>query len=85
MHTISRRKLRQFWEKKENIGSAAVLDSWYKMMDKGEWRNISDLRETFPHADLVGNCTIFNVGAATNSESSLTLIFAPSGAIFCTF
>lgn len=62
MHTISRRKLREFWERKENAGSMAVLDVWYKTMDRSVWRNISDLRETFPHADLVGSCTVFNVG-----------------------
>lgn len=62
MHTISRRKLREFWELKENANSVKPLDAWYKTMAKGEWNTFVELRETFPSADLVGTCTVFNVG-----------------------
>ena len=27
-----------------------------------DWQTINDLRATFPSADLVGNCTVFNIG-----------------------
>ena len=39
-----------------------VLDAWFKAMEGGEWQNIAELRQIFPHADLVGTCIVFNVG-----------------------
>jgi mRNA interferase HigB len=32
------------------------------MMKKAAWRNLAEVKRTFPGADLVGRCTVFNVG-----------------------
>ena len=26
------------------------------------WRSLADVRQTYPHADGVGRCTVFNIG-----------------------
>ena len=38
------------------------LDEWYRKLDELSFGNLVELRQTFPHADLFGTCTIFNVG-----------------------
>ncbi|MEO6588001.1 MAG: type II toxin-antitoxin system HigB family toxin [Pyrinomonadaceae bacterium] len=62
MHIIKRAKLVEFWEKKENSGSESFLDAWYRTMKKGTFDNIAQIREVYRHADIVGECIIFNVG-----------------------
>lgn len=60
MHIISKRRLREFWENDPH--SENPLNEWHKRLSKLEAANIAQLRQTFPDADLVGNCIIFNVG-----------------------
>jgi mRNA interferase HigB len=31
-------------------------------VSKAAWRSLADVREVFPHADAVYDCTIFNIG-----------------------
>jgi mRNA interferase HigB len=38
------------------------LDRWYKIARKAKWKSLTEVRETFPHADLVGELTVFNIG-----------------------
>ncbi len=60
MHIITRRRLREFWE---NDSQAYVpLDEWYQKIKKLKTDNLVQLHQTFPHADLVGECIVFNVG-----------------------
>ncbi|MFI5273811.1 MAG: type II toxin-antitoxin system HigB family toxin [Ktedonobacterales bacterium] len=37
------------------------VTAWYNIASKATWRNLSDVRRTFPHADLVGDKTVFNI------------------------
>ncbi len=65
MHVISRKRLREFWERHPKAESS--LGRWHKVASKAYWRNLADVRTTFPHADLVkvaGGTTlvVFNVG-----------------------
>lgn len=34
---------------------------WHHIASKATWRNLSEVRQTFRHADLVGDKTIFNI------------------------
>ena len=45
-----------------HTGAKKPLDSWYRVAKKAHWQNITDVRVNFPHADVVGRCTIFNIG-----------------------
>ena len=59
MHVISKKKLKEFWEKHPDVKSN--LESWYKITSKAEWGNFVELRQNFPAADLVGYFTVFNI------------------------
>lgn len=61
MHIISRKTLLEF--AKKHPASYQPLDDWYRTARKATWQSIADVREVFPHADAVGDCTIFNIGA----------------------
>jgi len=56
---ISKRRLREFWEKHPD--ARARLEDWYAITRKTNWRHLADVRATFRHADPVGTCTVFNI------------------------
>lgn len=60
MHIITRRRLREFWENESQ--SKTALDEWYRRMKRLRVTSLADLHQTFPQADLVGTCIVFNVG-----------------------
>lgn len=60
MHIISRRALRQFWEKHPN--SQSPLSRWYKIVRHSEFGSFNELHATFPSADQVGDWVVFNIG-----------------------
>ena len=60
MHVISRKKLREFWERHPD--AQPPLDNWYRTANKARWRSLAEVRTVFPHADAVPNCTVFNIG-----------------------
>lgn len=59
MHIISRKRLREFWE--QHPDAEGPLREWFKITSKAEWDSLTDTRKDFPHADLVGICTVFNI------------------------
>lgn len=59
MHVISRRKLREFAA--QHADSGDWLDIWFYTANKARWRNIEDVHEVYPSADVVDKWTIFNV------------------------
>ena len=60
MRIVTKRRVREYWENDKS--SEKPLDAWYKAVKKLRVSNLADLRKIFPHADLVGKCTVFNVG-----------------------
>ena len=60
MWVVSLKRLREFW----GIHPLAELPlrAWFSQISAAQWRNFADLRSTFPSADMVGNCTGFNIG-----------------------
>lgn len=59
MHVISRKRLREFWVRHPDAQGA--LAGWFRVTGRAEWRNPAELRRVYPHADSVGDCTVFNV------------------------
>lgn len=59
MNTISRRKIREFVALHPN--SESSLSAWYKIAEKAKWQNIVEVRQDYPHADLVGRFVVFNI------------------------
>jgi mRNA interferase HigB len=37
------------------------LDTWWRIAKKARWKSLRDVRETYPHADPVGEYTVFNI------------------------
>jgi mRNA interferase HigB len=81
MRVISRRRVREFWEIHPEAETS--LDSWYRQLSRINPENLSELRKFFPHADLVGRCTVFNVGG--NKYRVITRIYFPTQIAYIRF
>jgi mRNA interferase HigB len=60
MHVISKKKLREFWEK--HAKSRSPLEAWYQVAKQAEWHNFAELRHAFKSAEAVGRFVIFDIG-----------------------
>ena len=38
------------------------MQLWIRVVKAADWDTFSDVRETFNHSDIYGDCTIFDVG-----------------------
>ncbi len=60
MHIITRKRILEFVDTHPEADQA--LDRWYRIVKRSGFESFSDLRLTFPSADLVGRLTVFNIG-----------------------
>jgi mRNA interferase HigB len=60
MHVISRKSLRNFWERHPD--GELPLRRWFKIVATTNFASFSELRRTFPSADLVDELVVFNIG-----------------------
>jgi mRNA interferase HigB len=60
MHIISKKKLRDFWERYPKAKSP--LEMWCQVARHAEWERFSDIKQSFNSADQVGNLTVFDIG-----------------------
>jgi mRNA interferase HigB len=60
MHVISKKNLRNFWEK--HARAQAPLEAWFQVALAAGWESFSDVQKTFSTADQVGKFTVFNIG-----------------------
>ena len=59
MRVISKKPLREFWEKHQN--AKEPLENWFKEASRSHWANLADVRRAYPHCDLYGACYILNI------------------------
>lgn len=59
MHIISRKKLLEAARTHRDLSEP--LDAWYRIAKKAAWKNLMDVRRTFPAADVVERFTVFNI------------------------
>jgi mRNA interferase HigB len=59
MEIISYGPIKRFIQKHPE--SKSGLNTWYKTAKNATWKNLSEVKNTYPHADLYGSCTIFNI------------------------
>ena len=59
MRIISRKALRRFWEKHPD--AETPLETWFRITKHARWSSLAEVRRDFPHADLAGICTVFNI------------------------
>ncbi|CAN5756902.1 type II toxin-antitoxin system HigB family toxin [soil metagenome] len=81
MRILTKKTLQSFWERYPDSKNA--LRYWYQTTIKAEWNNLIEVRNDFPHADLVGVCTIFNIGG--NKYRLITKIYYPNKKVLIRF
>src|SRR6267142_3208913 len=64
MRIITRKRLHEF--AKRYVDAAAPLAAWAKIVQAAKWKNLDEVRLTYPHADAVRvssgrEATVFNV------------------------
>ena len=60
MYVISKKKLREFWDKHPQAKSP--LEAWYQVAKQAEWEKFTDVRKAFNTADAVGKFVVFDIG-----------------------
>jgi len=78
MHVISRKRLKDFYEKEKQ--AEQPLLAWYRIVKNSRFGNLAELRRTFPSADQVGSCTVFDIGG--NKYRLITVIHFNTGKVF---
>ncbi len=78
MHIISRKALRQFWEKYPD--SKTALARWFKIVQHTTFQTFDELRTTFPSADKVGKWIVFNIGG--NKYRLITVVHFNRGKVY---
>lgn len=59
MKVISFKRIREF--NSVHLDSKNSLRAWFTTVKKAHWRNLAELKETYPAADQVGRYTVFNI------------------------
>lgn len=60
MRVIARRTLREYYTARPEV--KAALEAWYALVQRADWKQPTDILQTFPKARLVGkNRAIFNI------------------------
>ena len=59
MRIIKRAALEQFWLRHPDAKTS--LESWFAVVRAATWQTPADMKRVYPHADLVGCRTVFNI------------------------
>jgi mRNA interferase HigB len=59
LHVIRRRKLLEAGDRHGDL--VEPLDVWYRIAKRAGWKNLVEVRQQLPTADLVGRFLVFNV------------------------
>ena len=60
---ISRKRLRQFWEKPAYADAEQSLKAWFREASQADWANPMAVKAAFRSASIVGNDrVVFNIG-----------------------
>jgi mRNA interferase HigB len=59
VRVISKRAITEFVA--NHSDSSPSLEQWYAVVRKAGWHSLADVKQVYPHADLVGRRTVFNI------------------------
>lgn len=59
MHVISLKRIRDFFTKHRDAEQALL--AWYRVARRSRWKDLAELKLSYPHADLVGELTVINI------------------------
>ncbi|MBL8210056.1 MAG: type II toxin-antitoxin system HigB family toxin [Bryobacterales bacterium] len=60
MEIVGAAKLQEFWKK--HAKAKNPLRNWWKVAEEAQWKNLVEIRQTYPSADFADGNTIFNIG-----------------------
>ena len=78
MHIVSRKALKDFWEKHPD--SEKPLKAWFKIVDATRYEGYNALKATFGTIDKVGDKIVFNIGG--NKYRLITVIHFNYGRVY---
>ena len=78
MHIISKKALKDFWEKYPD--SEIPLLVWFKIVKASKYASFNHLRSTFKSTDKVGDKIVFNIGG--NKYRLVTVIHFNYGRVY---
>lgn len=62
MHVISRKTLKEFYEKPEYADAQGPLSAWFAEAKKAEWRNPAEIKASYGNASILKNGrVVFNI------------------------
>ncbi len=47
--------------KQQHPDAQSSINTWFTIASNAGWKDIIEIKQTYPHADAVGACTVFNV------------------------
>ena len=84
MRIVSHKKIKEFYESKGHEDSRVPLERWYDIVEKSEWKNLSEIKGDFPSTDYVGNQHyVFNIKG--NNYRLVVVIKFTIGYVFIRF
>jgi len=84
MRIISRKTLKDFWEKPEYQDSQSQLEAWYAEAHNAVWKNPAEVKQQFGNGSIVpGNRFVFNI--AGNKYRLVVKIHYNTGVIYIRF
>ena len=82
MHILSRRKLREFWERHPD--SEQPLKAWYQEVKHADWSAPRQVTQRFPRASILGrDRVVFRIHG--NAYRLVAKIFYPGRKLFIRF
>jgi len=82
MRIISRRILREFWQK--HADAAIPLQTWFYDVERAAWKGLADIKATFRNASFVANNrVVFNIKG--NRYRLVVVIIFQHGIIYIRF
>jgi len=78
MHVISKKKLREFWNKYPK--AKVPLEAWFQVAKHAEWERFADVRKALNTADAVGRFVVFDIGG--NKYRLIAAIHYDRGKLF---
>jgi mRNA interferase HigB len=62
MRIISRKTLRQFWERRPYADSEQPLRAWFREASRADWKNPAEVKTAYRSASIVGkDRVVFNI------------------------
>ena len=84
MRIVSHRKLVEFYCSEGHRDAQSALERWYDIVERAQWKNLSDIKVDFPATDYVGNQHyVFNIKG--NKYRLIVVIKFTIGHIFIRF